>query len=253
MKHMELGMIGLGKMGNFMAQRLIGAGHRVVGFDPSADARKKLEDKGGETVDALESLPAKLQAPRALWMMVPAGRIVDQTIDALLPKLQAGDVIIDGGNSNYKDSVRRAQSAAEKNLHYVDCGTSGGVWGLQEGYSMMIGGDKDVIDRLAPLFEALAPGKDQGWGRVGPSGSGHFTKMIHNGIEYGMMQAYAEGFSILGHKKEFELDLAQISEIWRHGSVVRSWLLDLTADALSKNPTMQGIAPYVADSGEGRW
>ncbi len=250
---MELGMIGLGKMGNFMAQRLIGAGHRVVGFDPSADARKKLEDKGGETVDALESLPAKLQAPRALWMMVPAGRIVDQTIDALLPKLQAGDVIIDGGNSNYKDSVRRAQSAAEKNLHYVDCGTSGGVWGLQEGYSMMIGGDKDVIDRLAPLFEALAPGKDQGWGRVGPSGSGHFTKMVHNGIEYGMMQAYAEGLSILKHKQEFGLDLEQITQIWRYGSVVRSWLLDLTADALKKNPNLDGIAPYVVDSGEGRW
>src|SRR5579885_415006 len=169
---MELGMIGLGKMGNFMAQRLIAGGHRVVGFDLNAEARGKLADKGGETVDALEALPGKLEAPRALWLMVPAGKIVDQTLDALIPQLQAGDVLIDGGNSNYQDTLRRAQRVAEKNLHYVDCGTSGGVWGLQEGYSMMIGGDAEVVERLRPIFEALAPGRDRGWGHVGPVGSG---------------------------------------------------------------------------------
>ncbi|HXS73400.1 MAG TPA: decarboxylating 6-phosphogluconate dehydrogenase [Rhodanobacteraceae bacterium] len=250
---MELGMIGLGKMGNFMAQRLMKGSHRVVGFDPMPPARKRLADQGGETTDALEKLPGMLKSPRALWLMVPAGAIVDQTLDALIPKLEAGDIVIDGGNSNYKDSMRRAQRLAEKNLHYVDCGTSGGVWGLKEGYSMMVGGDADIVEKLRPIFEALAPAKDQGWGRVGPCGSGHFTKMVHNGIEYGLMQAYAEGLSVLKHKQEFNLDLEQITQIWRYGSVVRSWLLDLTADALKKNPNLEGIAPYVVDSGEGRW
>ena len=250
---MELGMIGLGKMGNFMAQRLMKGSHRVVGFDPMPAARKRLADQGGETTDALEKLPGMLKSPRALWLMVPAGAIVDQTLDALIPKLEAGDIVIDGGNSNYKDSMRRAQRLAEKNLHYVDCGTSGGVWGLKEGYSMMVGGDADIVEKLRPIFEALAPAKDQGWGRVGPCGSEHFTKMVHNGIEYGLMQAYAEGLSVLKHKQEFNLDLEQITQIWRYGSVVRSWLLDLTADALKKNPNLEGIAPYVVDSGEGRW
>ena len=250
---MELGMIGLGRMGANMAQRLIRGGHRVVGFDPNQDVRKSLESKGLESVAALDALAGKLKAPRALWLMVPAGETVDKTIDALLPRLSPGDTIIDGGNSNYKDTMRRAQKLEAQKIHYVDCGTSGGVWGLAEGYSMMIGGDKDAVERLRPIFEVLAPGKTQGWGRVGPAGSGHFTKMVHNGIEYGMMQAYAEGFSILQHKREFELDLHQVAEIWRTGSVVRSWLLDLTAAALEKNPTMKGIAPYVDDSGEGRW
>ena len=250
---MELGMIGLGKMGNFMAQRLIKAGHRVVGFDPSPDARKELEAKGGATVDSLKSLAAALKAPRAIWTMVPSGAITEQTIDNLAALLEADDTVIDGGNSNYKDSMRHAQNLSARKIHFVDCGTSGGVWGLAEGYSMMIGGDEDVVERLRPIFEALAPGKNQGWGRVGPCGSGHFTKMVHNGIEYGMMQAYAEGFSVLGHKQEFKLDLAQVAQIWRFGSVVRSWLLDLAADALGKNPTLEGIAPYVVDSGEGRW
>jgi 6-phosphogluconate dehydrogenase len=186
-------------------------------------------------------------------MMVPAGSITDGTVTALLPLLAAGDVLVDGGNSNYKDTLRRANAAADEKICYVDCGTSGGVWGLVEGYSMMVGGDEAVVERLKPVFETLAPAPNQGWGRVGPVGSGHFAKMIHNGIEYGLMQAYAEGFSILQHKREFGLDLHQIAEIWRYGSVVRSWLLDLTADALDKNPTMEGIAPYVADSGEGRW
>ncbi|MBS0432451.1 MAG: decarboxylating 6-phosphogluconate dehydrogenase [Proteobacteria bacterium] len=250
---MELGMIGLGKMGNFMAQRLIKAGHRVVGFDPGPDARKALEAKGGATVESLQALVAALKAPRALWSMVPSGAITEQTVNQLATLLDADDVVIDGGNSNYKDSMRHAQNLSAKKIHFVDCGTSGGVWGLAEGYSMMVGGDEDVVERLRPIFEALAPAKDQGWGRVGPCGSGHFTKMVHNGIEYGLMQAYAEGFAVLGHKQEFQLDLEQVAQIWRFGSVVRSWLLDLTADALQKNPTLEGIAPYVVDSGEGRW
>jgi 6-phosphogluconate dehydrogenase len=185
--------------------------------------------------------------------MVPAGAITDSTITALTPLLSAGDTLVDGGNSNYRDTQRRAQALGSRQIHFVDSGTSGGVWGLTEGYSLMIGGDEAVVERLRPIFETLAPAPDKGWGRVGAVGSGHYTKMIHNGIEYGLMQAYAEGLSILRHKSEFELDLPQITEIWRYGSVVRSWLLDLTADALDKNPTLHGIAPYVADSGEGRW
>ena len=250
---MELGMIGLGRMGANMAQRLIRGGHRVAGFDPDQKVRDEVEGKGVEAAATLDVLVGKLKAPRVLWLMVPAGAVVDQTIEALLPKLAAGDTLIDGGNSNYKDTQRRAKALAEKKIHYVDCGTSGGVWGLAEGYSMMVGGDEAAVERLRPIFESLAPAKDKGWGRVGPAGSGHYTKMIHNGIEYDMMQAYAEGFSILKHKEEFGLDLHQVAEIWRTGSVVRSWLLDLTADALGKNPTMKGIAPYVVDSGEGRW
>jgi len=250
---MQLGMIGLGKMGANMAQRLLKGGHKVIGFDPNADARGGLESKGGATADSLRALVEALPTPRVLWMMVPSGQITDDTVDALLPLLAKGDSVIDGGNSNYKDTLRRAQTCAGKGLNYVDCGTSGGVWGLAEGYSMMIGGDVAVVDTLTPIFQTLAPGKDKGWGRVGPVGAGHFTKMVHNGIEYGLMQAYAEGFSILQHKTEFNLDLHRIGEIWRYGSVVRSWLLDLTTDALGKNPTMEGIAPYVVDSGEGRW
>jgi 6-phosphogluconate dehydrogenase len=250
---MELGMIGLGRMGANMTERLVKGGHRVVGFDPKPEARARVEDKGAESAASLDMLVASLKAPRTLWMMVPAGSITDGTVTALLPLLAAGDVLIDGGNSNYKDTLRRSNGAADKKIGYVDCGTSGGVWGLAEGYSMMVGGDQAVVERLKPVFETLAPAPNQGWGRVGPVGAGHFAKMIHNGIEYGLMQAYAEGFSILQHKREFGLDLHQIAEIWRYGSVVRSWLLDLTANALDKNPTMDGIAPYVADSGEGRW
>jgi 6-phosphogluconate dehydrogenase len=186
-------------------------------------------------------------------LMVPAGAIVDETLAQLLPLLAAGDTVVDGGNSFYKDSQRRAGELAAQGIAYIDCGTSGGIWGLAEGYSLMIGGGHDEVQKLAPLFATLAPAPDRGWGRVGPPGAGHYSKMIHNGIEYGLMQAYAEGFAILQHKQEFALDLHQIAEIWRDGSVVRSWLLDLTADALKKNPQMQGIAPYVEDSGEGRW
>ena len=250
---MQIAMIGLGRMGANMAQRLLRGGHQVVGFDPAAAARKLIEEKGAQSAASLEGLVAKLNAPRVVWLMVPAGAITDSTIDALAPLLSAGDSIIDGGNSNYRDTQRRAAAAAKRQINYVDSGTSGGIWGLAEGYSLMIGGDKAVVDRLRPIFETLAPAPDKGWGHVGAVGSGHYTKMIHNGIEYGFMQAYAEGFSILQHKREFELDLHQIAEIWRYGSVVRSWLLDLTANALEKNPTLQGIAPYVADSGEGRW
>ncbi len=250
---MKLGMIGLGKMGANMAERLLRDGHQVTGFDPNADARKALEAKGAASADSLPTLVNTLSTPRVLWLMVPSGKITDDTVNALLPLLAKGDTVIDGGNSNYKDTLRRAKLYADHGLGYVDCGTSGGVWGLKEGYSMMVGGDEKTVETLRPVFASLAPGKDQGWGRVGPVGSGHFTKMVHNGIEYGLMQAYAEGFSILQHKQEFGLDLKQIGEIWRYGSVVRSWLLDLTTDALGKNPKLDGIAPYVVDSGEGRW
>lgn len=250
---MKLGMIGLGRMGANMAQRLLRGGHQVVGFDPEPSARKGFMGKGASSSDSLAALVAALPAPRTLWLMVPAGKATDGSLDALLPLLASGDTVVDGGNSFYKDSMRRAKQFAKHGIAYIDCGTSGGVWGLDEGYSLMIGGDEVAIEALRPVFESLAPAKDRGWARVGPAGAGHFTKMVHNGIEYGLMQAYAEGFSILRQKIEFELDLPMIAETWRNGSVVRSWLLDLTADALTKNPEMSGIAPYVEDSGEGRW
>ncbi|GAC1424402.1 MAG: decarboxylating 6-phosphogluconate dehydrogenase [Acidobacteriaceae bacterium] len=250
---MELGIIGLGKMGFNMAERLRQAGHKVVGFDFNKDAVAKLATAGSVGVNSLEDLVKNLSAPRAVWIMVPAGDPVDQTIANLEKFMEKGDTFIDGGNSNYKDSQRRHAEASAKGFEFVDCGTAGGVWGLKEGYSLMIGGDKAPVERLKPIFQALAPAPDKGWGHVGPSGAGHFTKMVHNGIEYGLMQAYAEGFSIMRAKEPLNLDLEQISEIWRYGSVVRSWLLDLTASALSKNPTLEGLEAYVADSGEGRW
>jgi 6-phosphogluconate dehydrogenase len=250
---MELGLIGLGRMGGNMAERLRRGGHKIVGFDFSADAVKRLSETGAVGVSSLEDLIKNLQAPRAIWLMVPSGDPVDQTIAKLEPLMQKGDTFIDGGNSNYKDSQRRYAELKAKGFNFIDVGTSGGVWGLKEGYSMMIGGDSEVVDRYNPIFESLAPGKDKGWGHVGPAGAGHFVKMVHNGIEYGMMQSYAEGFSIMGHKTALKLDLAQIAEIWQYGSVVRSWLLDLTADALKQNPTLQGLEAYVSDSGEGRW
>jgi 6-phosphogluconate dehydrogenase len=250
---MELGMIGLGKMGGFMTERLVRGGHRVIGFDRDPAVVQKLAEKGAGSANSLDNIISQLKPPHAIWLMVPAGDPVDQTIAALVPHLAPGDTIIDGGNSYYKDSVRRAAALAPKKINFVDCGTSGGVWGLTEGYSMMVGGDADVVKRLSPIFETLAPGPDKGWGRVGPAGSGHFVKMVHNGIEYGIMQAYAEGLDLLRHKKEFSLYLLQIGKIWQFGSVIRSWLLDLTVDALSKNPTLAGIEGYVTDSGEGRW
>ena len=246
-------MIGLGRMGANMAQRLRQGGHRVVGHDPMEAARARAAETGMAVFDSLAAAVAALPAPRVVWLMVPAGDTVDQTLAQLVPHLAEGDVVIDGGNSNYQDSMRRARSLADDDIFYLDCGTSGGVWGLQEGYSLMIGGDAATAEALAPIFQTLAPAADKGWARVGPSGAGHYTKMIHNGIEYGMMQAYAEGFALMERKEALELDLAQVAEVWRHGSVVRSWLLDLSAKALQANPSLEGIAPYVEDSGEGRW
>ncbi len=250
---MQLGLIGLGKMGGNMAERLKLHGHQVVGFDFSAEAVARLTASGNVGVSTLEELVQKLNGRKAIWIMVPQGDPVDQTIAKLVPLLNTGDILIDGGNSNYKESQRRAKELTAKGFNFVDVGTSGGVWGLKEGYSMMIGGEKEPVEYLRPIFEALAPAADKGWGHVGPAGAGHFVKMVHNGIEYGLMQAYAEGFTILEKKEEFGLNLPQIAEIWRHGSVVRSWLLDLTADALQKNPKLEGLEAYVADSGEGRW
>ena len=250
---MELAMIGLGRMGANMAERLVRGGHTVRGYDPGDAARQQAEARGIVPHANLQNAVAALPAPRVVWLMVPAGQVVDDTIAQLRPLLATGDTVIDGGNSNYKDTQRRGAQLAEAGIHYIDCGTSGGVWGLAEGYSLMIGGDAGAVARLQPVFATLAPTPETGWGHVGPSGAGHFAKMIHNGIEYGMMQAYAEGFAILKHKQAMDFDLGALAEIWRHGSVVQSWLLDLTADALKKNPQMDGIAPYVADSGEGRW
>ena len=250
---MELGMIGLGRMGGNMTERLVRGGHKVFGFDPNPDAVKRIVATGGTGADSLAALVKQLSTPRAIWIMVPAGALVDETISKLRPHLSTGDIIIDGGNSNYKDGMRRAAELKPHGLNFVDVGTSGGIWGLKEGYSLMVGGEPDVIKRLTPIFQTLAPAPNKGWGHVGPAGAGHFTKMVHNGIEYGLMQAYAEGLAILKAKPEFRLDLHQITEIWRCGSVVRSWLLDLTSDALANNPDLHGIEPYVADSGEGRW
>ncbi len=250
---MQLGLIGLGKMGGNMAERLRLGGHQVVGFDFNADAVKKLSESGNVGVPTLEELVNKLEGRRAIWIMVPQGAPVDDTIAKLEPLLNKGDILIDGGNSYYKDTIRRHKEVTEKGFEFLDVGTSGGVWGLKAGYSLMIGGKRETSEYLRPIFETLAPAKDLGWGYVGPGGSGHFVKMVHNGIEYGLMQAYAEGFTVLEKKEEFSLDLPQIAKIWQHGSVVRSWLLDLTADALAGNPTLDGLQAYVVDSGEGRW
>ncbi len=250
---MDIGMIGLGRMGGDMARRLMRGGHRVVVYDSQPQAVQALVDEGADGASSIEELAGQLPSPRVVWVMVPSGEPTESTIDALADALSPEDVIIDGGNSNYKDSVRRAASLAERGLFFMDAGTSGGIWGLEEGYSIMVGGDPEVFRRLEPVFQTLAPGSDRGYGRVGPAGSGHFVKMVHNGIEYGLMQAYAEGFELMRAKEEFGLDLAQIAGIWRHGSVVRSWLLDLTAAALDEDPALETIQAYVEDSGEGRW
>ena len=250
---MKLAMIGLGKMGANMTSRLLRGGHEVVAFDLSEDAVKKAEAEGAEGARTLAEAVEKLSAPRVVWVMVPSGKITESVISELGELLSDGDTIIDGGNTMYKDDIRRAAEFAEKNIHYVDVGTSGGVWGLAEGYSMMIGGETEAVSRLSPIFETLAPTAELGWGHVGPVGAGHFVKMVHNGIEYGLMEAYAEGFEIMHAKKDFALDLHQVAEIWRYGSVVRSWLLDLTANALEGDQNLSDIAGYVSDSGEGRW
>ncbi len=249
---MKIGMIGLGKMGANMSVRLLRGGHHVVGSDLNQEAVHVLEGAGGEGAASLDDLVARLEPPRAIWIMVPAGPIVDKVIDSLRPHLAPGDILIDGGNENYKNTLRRAAALNDDEILYVDVGTSGGVWGLAEGYSMMIGGQQEAVERLRPIFETLAPSSDQGWGHVGRSGAGHFVKMIHNGIEYGVMQAFAEGFSVM-KAKDFDLDVHQVAELWRFGSVVRSWLLDLITLALDEDADLSGLAPYVPDSGEGRW
>ena len=249
---MELGMLGLGRMGANMAERLVRCGHRVVGYDHNADARTAVAGTGVDAAETIDAVLSMLAMPRSLWLMVPAP-VVDAVLEDLVPRLDEGDVLIDGGNSNYRDTMRRSAELRTQGLHYVDVGTSGGVWGLSEGYSLMVGGEADTVGRLRPVFEALAPAPDRGWGHVGPSGAGHFTKMVHNGIEYGLMQSYAEGFAIMERKSELQLDLTQVAEIWRYGSVVRSWLLDLIATGLVEDPGLSAVQPFVEDSGEGRW
>jgi 6-phosphogluconate dehydrogenase len=250
---MELGMIGLGKMGANMTTRLLKGGHRVVVYDRNPPKVARAEAAGAIGTESLEDLAAKMTSPRAVWIMLPAGLATEAMITTLADFLSAGDTIVDGGNSNYKDTIRRAKQLEKQDIALVDVGTSGGVWGLTEGYSMMVGGKTEAVERLRPALESLAPGADRGWGHVGPSGSGHFVKMVHNGIEYGVMQAYAEGFEIMKTKEGFDLDLHQVAQIWRFGSVIRSWLLDLTAEALREDPELSEIKGWVADSGEGRW
>jgi len=246
---MKLGMIGLGRMGANMTQRLTRGGHAVVAYS-RGDAEKVAREAGAEWASSPAELVEKLGKPAIVWLMIPAGRPVDETIAAMLPKLSAGDVVIDGGNSYYRDSVRRAEELAAKGIAFLDAGTSGGVWGLENGYCLMVGGDAAAIDRVRPIFETLAP--ENGFARVGRSGAGHYVKMVHNGIEYAMLQSLGEGFEILS-ASEFGLDLPQIAEVWRYGSVVRSWLLDLLSDALKKDPRLEHIRGWVDDSGEGRW
>lgn len=274
---MQLGIIGLGRMGGNIARRLMRDGHTTVVFDRNQDSVQGLAGEGAVGASSLADLVAKMDTPRAVWVMLPAGAPTEQTITELSQLLEADDVIIDGGNTFYKDDIRRAKELAAKQLHYVDVGTSGGVWGLDRGYCMMIGGETPILERLDPLFATLAPGigdiprtrdrksaddrAEHGYIHAGPAGSGHFVKMIHNGIEYGMMQAFAEGFDILKTKaseelpedQRFDLNLADIAEVWRRGSVVSSWLLDLTADALASDPQLNGYSGSVSDSGEGRW
>jgi 6-phosphogluconate dehydrogenase len=237
----KLGMIGLGRMGSGMTERLRGGGHTVQTFDPNVES----------TAGSLEELAAQLEPPRAAWMMVPAGEITEATFQALLGTLEADDVIVDGGNSNFRDSIRRGEEAGARSVHFVDAGVSGGVWGLKEGFCLMVGGDDEAVDRLEPIFLALAP--EGGYAHVGKGGAGHFVKMVHNGIEYGLMQAYAEGFELLHASPDFDLDLRTIAALWNQGSVVRSWLLELLERALAEDPGLEGVRGYVEDSGEGRW
>jgi 6-phosphogluconate dehydrogenase len=287
---MQLGMVGLGRMGAGIVRRLMKDGHRCVGYDVSPDAVKALEADGADGATSLEEFVAKLEKPRAVWVMVPAGSITDTTIDALADVLEEGDVIIDGGNTHYVDDIRHAAALREQGIHHVDCGTSGGVWGLQRGFCLMIGGETEVVDRLSPIFATVAPGIDaaprtpgrtgdpsqaeHGYYHCGPNGAGHFVKMVHNGIEYGLMAAYAEGLNIIANADagarerdadaetaplerpelyRYDIDTREVAEVWRRGSVVGSWLLDLTAQALHESPTLDEFAGRVSDSGEGRW
>jgi 6-phosphogluconate dehydrogenase len=250
---MKLGMIGLGRMGGNMTERLLNDGHEVVVFDPDTAAVEALGNKGASAASSLAEVVGKLDAPRTVWVMVPSGDFTEQTVNDLIELLDAGDTLIDGGNSNYKESQRRAEAAAQRDIDFLDSGTSGGVWGLANGYCLTVGGSRAAYDRNRQIFKTLAPDDSDGNLYVGPSGSGHYVKMIHNGIEYGLMQAYAEGFELLAAKEDFGLDLGAIAENWTRGSVIRSWLLDLTIDELEKDPGLESLSSYVEDSGEGRW
>ncbi len=248
---MKAGFVGLGRMGGNMVTRLVKGGHEIVAYDPSEAARREAEQHGAKTSDTLQGIVRHLTPPRVIWLMVPSGRATQEVIDSLHPLLQKGDTLIDGGNSNYKDSISRAALLKEKDLSFLDAGTSGGIWGLEVGYCLMVGGEAQAFAKAEPLFSCLAP--ENGYAHVGPSGAGHFVKMVHNGIEYAMLEAYAEGFEIMNAKKEFGLDLGRISELWNHGSVVRSWLLELAVRAFREDPELASIAGYVEDTGEGRW
>ena len=250
---MKIGMVGLGKMGANMTKRLLQDGHQVVVSDLNEAAVKTAVSAGATPAPELADFITLLDAPRVVWVMVPAGGPLESVVDNLSGVLGAGDIIVDGGNNNYKETMARAAALQEKGIHFVDVGTSGGVWGLEQGYSMMVGGSDEAVERIRPALETLAPAADRGWGHVGPSGAGHFVKMVHNGIEYGLMQAYAEGLEILKTKEAFDLDLHQVAEIWRFGSVIRSWLLDLTAEALAEDADLSDIRGWVDDSGTGRW
>ncbi|MDH5585577.1 MAG: decarboxylating 6-phosphogluconate dehydrogenase [Nitrospirota bacterium] len=247
---MDIGFIGLGKMGMNMVTRLTQGGHRVVAYDRTAELITQAESKGATGATSLEDLIAKLPKPRAVWVMVPSGHPTEETIQHLSTILDKDDIVIDGGNTKFHDDVRRAADLQKRSIHYVDAGTSGGIWGLQIGYCLMVGGEKGPVTRLAPIFTTLAP--ENGWAHVGGHGAGHYVKMVHNGIEYSMMQGYAEGFELMS-KSEYNLDLAKISDLWMHGSVVRSWLLELAAGALKDDPKLESLKGYVQDSGEGRW
>ena len=250
---MKLGMIGLGRMGGNMTERLLNDGHEVVVFDPDSAAVNSLVSKGASASSSLANVVGQLNAPRTVWVMVPSGDITEQAVNGLVELLDAGDTVIDGGNSNYKESQRRADHAVARGVDFLDSGTSGGVWGLANGYCLTVGGSREAYDRNRPIFKTLAPDDSDGNLYVGPSGSGHYVKMIHNGIEYGLMQAYAEGFELLAAKEDFNLDLGSIAENWTRGSVIRSWLLELTVDELEKDPRLDALSSYVEDSGEGRW
>lgn len=252
---MEIAVIGLGRMGANIARRLARGGHDVLAYDRSPGIAATLagEHPRIRAAGTIAGLAKGMGKPRHLWVMVPAGRATDSAIRSLAKSLSRGDVIIDGGNSNFRESMGRAKSLAKRGIRFVDAGTSGGIRGLREGYSLMVGGESAVVERLRPVFETLAPSPGRGWGHVGPAGAGHFVKMVHNGIEYGLMQAYAEGFEILRGRKDFDLDLHRVAEIWRSGSVIRSRLLDLAAESLAEDPELDGIEGWVADSGEGRW
>ncbi len=250
---MELGMVGLGRMGANMVERLLNGGHRPVVYDIKRGAVEALVRKGAIAATSLDGLVRNLASPRVVWLMLPAGEATETTADALSARLTSGDILFDGSNSNYNDSMRRAAMVSSKGITLLDAGISGGIWGLKDGYCLMVGGDVEAFKYIEPLLQTLAPSPERGYGHVGLAGSGHFVKMVHNGIEYGLMEAYAEGFELLQAKRDFRLDLHKIAQIWRDGSVIRSWLLDLTAAALRENSQLAGIEPYVEDTGEGRW